>query len=103
MKRSILAVFCVMAAAVPVLAQTQKDSLASLIQAGNRKAGLEKIRAGADVNEADEDGHTPLDYCTGIAHTWQFKSGQRHPKLAALLRKQGAVHGSDLNANNTTR
>ena len=57
------------------------------------------IALGADVNEADQDGHTPLDYCTGIAHTWQFKSGQHHPKLAALLRDHGAVHGSEINTN----
>jgi len=61
-KRSILAIFCVIAAAAPVLAQAQKDSLASLIQAGNRKAALEKIRAGADVNEAQPDGTRPIHW-----------------------------------------
>ena len=62
MKRSILAVFCVIAAAAPVLAQAQKDSLASLIQAGNRKAALDRIHAGADVNEAQPDGTRPIQW-----------------------------------------
>jgi uncharacterized protein len=48
--------------ALPVFAQTQKDSLASLIEAGNRKAALEKIRAGADVNEAQPDGTRPIHW-----------------------------------------
>jgi ankyrin repeat protein len=61
-KRFILAVFCVIAAALPVWAQAQKDSLASLIQAGNRNAALEKIRAGADVNEPQSDGTRPIHW-----------------------------------------
>ena len=40
----------------------QPDSLANLIQAGNRKAALEKIRAGADVNEAQPDGTRPIHW-----------------------------------------
>ena len=59
MKRIIPAVFCLAAAA---LAQTQQNSLASLIEAGNRKAALEKIRAGADVNEAQPDGTRPIHW-----------------------------------------
>src|ERR1043166_3158677 len=53
-----------MLAAVPVLAQTQisRESLASLIEAGNRKAALERIRAGADVNEAQPDGTRPIHW-----------------------------------------
>src|ERR1700686_963790 len=67
LKRFILAVLCLTAAAaVPVLAQTQapttSDSLAHLIQVGNRKAALEKIRAGADVNEAQPDGTRPIHW-----------------------------------------
>jgi ankyrin repeat protein len=65
-------------------------------EAGNLKVAELVIALGADVNELDQDGHTPLDYCTGIAHTWQFQSGQQHPRLATLLRSHGAVHGSDL-------
>ena len=62
MKRFILAVLCAAAAAAPVWAQASKDSLAGLIQAGNRKAALEKIRAGADVNEAQPDGTRPIQW-----------------------------------------
>jgi uncharacterized protein len=61
-KRSILAFFVVMVAPVLAQAQTKQDSLASLIQAGNRKAALEKIRAGADVNEAQSDGTRPIHW-----------------------------------------
>ena len=61
MKRFIIAALVVIAAA-PMWAQAQKDSLASLIQTGNRKAALEKIRAGADVNEAQPDGTRPLHW-----------------------------------------
>jgi ankyrin repeat protein len=64
------------------------------VEAGNLKVAKLVIALGADVNEVDKDGYTPLDYCTGIARTWQFKSGQHHPKLAAMLRKHGAVNGS---------
>ena len=60
MKRFILAVFC--AAGVSVCAQTSSNSLASLIEAGNRKAALDKIRAGADVNEAQPDGTRPIHW-----------------------------------------
>jgi ankyrin repeat protein len=61
-KRFVLAVICAAAVAVPVLAQSQKDSLAGLIEAGNRKAALDKIRAGADVNEAQPDGTRPIHW-----------------------------------------
>ncbi len=60
MKHSILAVICV--AAGTALAQAQQASLASLIQAGNRKAALERIRAGADVNEPQPDGTRPVHW-----------------------------------------
>jgi ankyrin repeat protein len=38
------------------------DSLADVIQAGNRDAALEMIRDGADVNAAQGDGTTPLHW-----------------------------------------
>jgi hypothetical protein len=53
-----LAAFC--ATSLPVLTQARQGSLASLIQKGDRKAALEKIRAGADVNEAQPDGTRPI-------------------------------------------
>lgn len=59
MKRSILAIFCVFAAA---WSQAPKGSLATLIQEGNHKAALEKIHAGADVNEAQPDGTRPIHW-----------------------------------------
>ena len=38
------------------------SSLANLIQAGNRKAALDRIRTGADVNEAQPDGTRPIHW-----------------------------------------
>ena len=67
-------------------------------EAGNLKVAKLVIGLGADVNEVDQNGRTPLDYCTGIAHTWQFKTGQHHPRVAACLRQHGAVNGSELKA-----
>jgi ankyrin repeat protein len=61
-KRFIPAVCCAIAAAAPGLAQAPKDSLASLIQAGNHKAALALIRAGADVNAAQPDGTRPIHW-----------------------------------------
>ena len=57
-KRFILAVFCITVAVGPVFGQ----SLADLIQAGNRKAALDRIRTGADVNEAQPDGTRPIHW-----------------------------------------
>ena len=57
MKRFILAVFCIGAAVGPVFG----ESLADLIQHGNRKTALDMIRTGrADVNEAQPDGTRPI-------------------------------------------
>ena len=49
-------------AAAPLRAQPPKASLASLIQKGDRKAALEQIRAGADVNEVQPDGTRPIHW-----------------------------------------
>jgi ankyrin repeat protein len=61
-KRFILGIFFAVIAALPALAQVQKESLASLIEAGNRKAALERIRAGIDVNAAQPDGTRPIQW-----------------------------------------
>jgi ankyrin repeat protein len=60
-KRLKLVIFVLLAAA-PVLAQSSRQSLASLIEAGNRKAALDRIRAGADVNVAQPDGTRPIHW-----------------------------------------
>src|SRR5205809_3953818 len=61
-KRFILAVFCIAAAVGPVLGQS-RGSLADLIQAGNRKTALDRIRtSGADVNEPQPDGTRPIHW-----------------------------------------
>jgi ankyrin repeat protein len=61
-KRFVLAATCVMTASLAVGAQTRPGSLASLIQRGDRKAAIERIRAGADVNEAQPDGTRPIHW-----------------------------------------
>jgi uncharacterized protein len=50
-----------LAAVAPALGQSS-SSLADLIQAGNRKAALDRIRAGAAVNEAQPDGTRPIHW-----------------------------------------
>jgi len=61
-KRFILGILCAIAAAAPALPQGPKDSLANLIQSGNGKAALERIRAGADVNQPQGDGTRPIHW-----------------------------------------
>jgi len=61
-KRFILAGCFVITASLLVPAQTRPGSLASLIQRGDRKAALDRIRAGADVNEAQPDGTRPIHW-----------------------------------------
>jgi len=61
-KRIIFTACCVIAASVLILAQAKQGALASLIQKGDRKAALERIRAGADVNEAQPDGTRPIHW-----------------------------------------
>ncbi len=59
MKHAVLAVVFWLAAAGTAAAD---DTLAGLIQAGDRDAALEMIAAGADVNAAQGDGTTPLHW-----------------------------------------
>ncbi|HEY4364490.1 MAG TPA: ankyrin repeat domain-containing protein [Bryobacteraceae bacterium] len=61
-KHCIFATVCAAAVLAPVWAQAQKQSVADLMEAGNRKAALERIRAGADVNEAQPEGTRPLHW-----------------------------------------
>src|SRR5215831_4753747 len=50
------------AAGAAYMAQAQVGKLASLIQAGNRKAALDMIKGGANVNEAQPDGTRPIHW-----------------------------------------
>jgi ankyrin repeat protein len=61
-RRFALAVCGVIVALLPIQAQTRQGSLASLIQRGDRKAALDSIRAGADVNEPQPDGTRPIHW-----------------------------------------
>ena len=60
-KHALLTVLAVAALAGAAEAQS---ALADRIQAGDRKAALELIAAGADVNRAQPDGTTPLQWAT---------------------------------------
>jgi len=61
-KRLIVAIACVIALSAAYVGQTQKGKLATLIQNGDRKAALDMIRSGADVNEAQPDGTRPVHW-----------------------------------------
>jgi ankyrin repeat protein len=69
--------------ALPALAQTPKGALASLIETGNRKAALERIRTGADVNEAQPDGTRPIH--------WAVQKVD-YELLAALIAKKATLN-----------
>jgi len=77
-----LAFLCVGAASL-LPAQATQGSLASLIENGNRKAALEKIRAGADVNEAQPDGTRPIQWA--VYHV-------DYELIEALLAKKAKVN-----------
>jgi ankyrin repeat protein len=59
--RVALAWCCLLAVAAPALGQS-RSSLADLIRAGDRKAALDRIRTGADVNDAQPDGTRPIHW-----------------------------------------
>jgi ankyrin repeat protein len=61
-KKGFRLVVLILLAAAPLLGQGVQPSLASLIEAGDRKAALERIKAGADVNAAQPDGTRPLSW-----------------------------------------
>lgn len=62
MKRIVLTITLIVAAGAMFLAQSTQGELASRIQAGDRRAALEMIEAGADVNEAQPDGTRPIHW-----------------------------------------
>jgi ankyrin repeat protein len=70
-----------LAAVGPALGQS-RSSLADLIQAGNRKAALDRIRAGADANEAQPDGTRPIHWAV-------YKVD--YELIAALIAKKATV------------
>jgi ankyrin repeat protein len=82
LSRNAALAFCLLAAAVaPVLGQS-RSALADLIQAGNRKAALDRIRTGSDVNEAQPDGTRPIHWAV-------YKVD--YELIEALIAKKAAV------------
>src|SRR6476660_1048716 len=61
-KRLTVAIACIVALTAAYVGQAQKGKLATLIQNGDRKAALDMIRSGADVNEAQPDGTRPVHW-----------------------------------------
>jgi uncharacterized protein len=80
-RKAALAFVCALVAAAPALGQSG-SSLADLIQAGNRKAALERIRTGADVNAAQPDGTRPIHWAV-------YKAD--HELIDALIAKKARV------------
>jgi ankyrin repeat protein len=80
-RRFALACAWVLAVVSPAVGQST-SSLADLIQGGNRKAALDRIRTGADVNEAQPDGTRPIHWAV-------YKVD--HELIAALVAKKATV------------
>lgn len=83
MKRFVLAVCAVVTLVAPVFAEISRESLPGLIQAGDHKEALARIRAGADVNEAQPDG-------TRAVHWAVYRLD--YELLGALLAKKAKVN-----------
>jgi uncharacterized protein len=81
LSRSALACVCVLLAAGPALGQS-RSVLADLIQAGNRKAALDGIRTGTDVNAAQPDGTRPIHWAVYRVD---------YELIAALIAKKATV------------
>ena len=81
MTRVALACVCMLAVVAPALGQS-RSSLGDLIQAGNRQAALDRIGAGADVNEAQPDGTRPIHWAV-------YKAD--HELVGALIAKKATV------------
>lgn len=71
------------------------QGLRHAVEAGSLERTEFLLSAGADINEVYETGHSPLDYCTGIASSWG-RTAQTHPQLAAFLISHGALHSAQL-------
>src|ERR1700761_7596208 len=86
MQRILLAI-CLIAGVVvsagPGLSEISKGSPAGPLQAGNQKEALARIRAGADVNEAQPDGTRPIHWA--VYHV-------DYDLLGALLAKKAKVN-----------
>ncbi|QEG01428.1 Ankyrin repeats (3 copies) [Stieleria maiorica] len=85
-----------------------------LVKQGSRPRGLThaaeagKLRIvqvltelGANLNEVDEAGHTPLDYATGVAKTFMWeqikkKKSREHKGVEKFLRSQGGKLSAEL-------
>jgi ankyrin repeat protein len=80
-RRVALASICGLVAVAPALGQSS-SALADLIQAGSRKAALDGIRAGADVNAAQPDGTRPIHWAV-------YKAD--HELVDALIAKRARV------------
>lgn len=70
-------------------------------EAGKLRIVRVLIDLGADVNEVDDHGHTPLDYATGAAHTFMRKHVAKkrstdYPAVEKYLRDRGAKLSSEL-------
>jgi ankyrin repeat protein len=70
-----------LAVVAPAVGQST-STLADLIQSGNRKAALDRIRSGADVNEAQPDGTRPIHWAV-------YKVD--YELIAALIAKKARV------------
>jgi len=94
-KRSRIAVQCVAGVAAVILvhavvAQQSPKDLATLVQSGATKQALEKIRAGADVNQAQGDGTTPL--------LWAVNRSDYEVAEALLAKKANPNTGNEFGA-----
>jgi ankyrin repeat protein len=64
LKRFSVSVFLLFLSAVPVLSQIPKGALATIIESGDRKVALERIRTAsvADINDPQPDGTRPIHW-----------------------------------------
>ena len=68
-----------------------QSSLADRIKAGDRRAALAMIAQGADVNQTQPDGSTPLHWAVyGSVHGWHPERGD-YGRVVELLLEAGAT------------